>query len=238
MKIPMLTIISFLLLPYIANSQIGYSISPESFNDSYDEDITNITYFRSEAYMENSSDSTFSINWEITNINIPIEWGLSVSDKYLSYPPGPEITTNNSFPLVFDPGEENIPFNIDVYPNQISGCGSFDVYITLDGSGLVLDTIEYKIAINDNDCLISTIDEHLFSKKIKLSPNPFVDYLNVSAETMIKKISLYSLQGSLLGIFTSNFYNLDLSNLEIGTYVVEIVNSEGHRAIKKIIKGK
>lgn len=217
-------------------SQNGYSISPESFDNAFNEDLENVTYLRFEAFMENSADSTIAINWEITNMELPIHWGLSVNDKDMSYPPGPQIVTNNFNPLLFDAGETNIPFNVDVYPNQIPGCGNFDIVVTLSETGFVLDTIEYKISVNDDNCLMTSINDPTLREKIEVFPNPFSNLLKISTASKIEKIRIYDSKGIPLAQLSDIKNNLDLSKLEKGLYYLEVILVNGHRTVNKVLK--
>ncbi len=230
--------VSFFFFHFTVICQNGYSIFPESFDESYNEDLGNVTNLRFKALMGNNSDSTLTINWEIVNIDIPLEWGLSVSDKDMSYPPGPQITTNNGNPLTFYSGENNIPFNVDIYPNQISGCGTFEVIISLDASELILDTIEYEISINDDNCLISTTNNQYEDEKIEVFPNPFMDHLNIKTELDVKFVKIYNLSGIPLTPPLTNFQYFEVSNFESGMYLLEIVFEDDHKITRKIIHEK
>lgn len=222
-----------------AFSQSGFVISPEFFDDSYTEELNNTTYLRSEALMENTSGNLLIINWEIINIDMPPEWGLSTSDKDMSYPPGPPFATKNGNPITLEAGEMNIPFNIDIYPKETSGCGSFDVLISLDSDGSVLDTIEYQVSVNDDNCFISSIDDPLFDLEIELFPNPFVNHFLIRTESLIQSITLYDLQGNALLYQDNcplNSHYIDVSSLARGIYFLELISTSNKRILKKVVK--
>jgi len=227
---------ALLSLHNLALCQFGYSINPESFEESYDEDLASSFNFLHKAYMENSSDSILNINWELVNIDVPTEWQLSVSDKNIGYIPG---ITNNQIPLEFEPGEIDIPFNVDLYHNQTPGCGSFEVIITLAVDATIIDTIEYDISINDDDCIVSNILSTSISNGIQLLPNPFTDNLFVNSESIVDHVRLYSYQGQAVYkeiVLSKGPISLELSKLNSGLYFIELVLSNGERVIKKAIK--
>ncbi len=238
MKASILNLLLFLFLPLIAICQNPYSISPESFDQAFNEDLNTVTYLRFEGLMENTADTAISINWDIVDIDLPIEWGLSVSDKDMSYPPGPQITTSNGNPIIFDANESEIPFNVDVYPKETPGCGEFNVIITLAQTGFVLDTIEYRVSINDDDCSITSIGEQAFNEAIELFPNPFVNYLRINTSAKIESTKIYNSNGITILRALNNSNTLNLSKLEAGLYYLEIVFANGRRTVKKILKEK
>ena len=231
--------ISILLFHSMAIGQNGFSISPESFDESINEDLEYWSSFRLEATMENNSDSILTINWQIINIDLPPEWGASVGDGNITSLPGPPIATNNQYPIELAPGSTNNNyFDIDIYPNETPGCGTFEVLFSLDESGLLLDTVEYEVSINDDDCLISKIDDQYVDEKIEIFPNPFMDHFNIKTKLDIKHVTIYNLVGIPLTAPINNFQNIDVSNLETGMYLLEIVFEDDHKLTKKVIHQK
>jgi Zn-dependent metalloprotease len=79
---------------------------------------------------------------------------------------------------------------------------------------------------------IVTVNDELI-----LYPNPVVGIINIIGKDMIKTIRIYSPNGSLIRSIRNNsdYNTFDLSDLNKGVYIVEIVTEKG-TVIKKIIK--
>ncbi|MGJ5640767.1 T9SS type A sorting domain-containing protein [Formosa sp. S-31] len=65
-------------------------------------------------------------------------------------------------------------------------------------------------------------------KRFKIYPNPVNDVLRISDASQIREVKLYSLLGTLIKTFKSNFESLDVSEIQSGTYVISIVSSSGN----------
>lgn len=225
-----------LCLSFSLHAQSGYSIDPESFEVSYNEDLANVSDLRMDALMFNSSTIAFGFDWEIVNIEMPEEWELSVSDKDISYFPG---ITNNQTPLTLEGGETSAPYNIHLYPNQKAGCGSWEVLITLaNDPNVVIDTIEYEVTVNDDDCMLSSVYLIYQEARINFFPNPFSDVLNFGSEYPIREVSISDLTGKELFHQQGIDIKMVQPALVNGTYLVSLHLTDGTKVIRRIVRIK
>ena len=91
-------------------------------------------------------------------------------------------------------------------------------------------------ATYSEDCASLGVDDDVFSKSIKLYPNPAITYLSVQSKTFdLNKIEFYSVSGKKVKSVQSNFDFITISDLARGVYFVKIMSK--NRAItRKIIK--
>lgn len=101
-------------------------------------------------------------------------------------------------------------------------------------------TINYKAVDEacDHRTLQSTPKRKI--QDLSISPNPAESVISVHApRTFITQYQLYTIQGKLLaeaeGLKTHR-HNIDLSSFDQGVYLLELRDSDGHRAVQKIIK--
>lgn len=81
------------------------------------------------------------------------------------------------------------------------------------------------------DCVLSS--EDFAATEIVLYPNPVRNRLQILGVGSVKKVKIYTLQGSLIS--ESNTGNIDVSSLTSGLYFAEIIAKNG-RQIKKFMK--
>lgn len=76
------------------------------------------------------------------------------------------------------------------------------------------------------------------AESVKLYPNPVKDILNFEypINTEIKNISIYDISGRLLLKNDTNFKQLNISQLALGTFILVMETSKG-RVVSKFIKG-
>ncbi len=80
-----------------------------------------------------------------------------------------------------------------------------------------------------------SVNEFLTQKKINIFPNPTNGILNFDSQTTINKIQVYnSISEKIFSNYNSN--TLDISKLQKGMYLIEIEDSLGNIAYRKIIK--
>jgi hypothetical protein len=90
-------------------------------------------------------------------------------------------------------------------------------------------------------CLEVGIEEAELEMGIIVYPNPTQDRLFIKMEQNLKKplhFSLYNLQGKLLiqEQLVAEYESFDLSSLSTGVYLVHIIDNNGKKVSRKIIK--
>ncbi len=73
---------------------------------------------------------------------------------------------------------------------------------------------------------------------LTLQPNPVNDLLNIDSQEEIAKVTVFNLLGQevITKNPVSNKFNLDLSNLDSGVYIVKMLSSDGKENTRKIVK--
>lgn len=85
------------------------------------------------------------------------------------------------------------------------------------------------------DPTLATESFQLNDSKIMIYPNPTKNYFELTAEVVIEKVEMYSLQGQLVKTF--KYQNLfDISDVAKGVYVLKIVTDKGIQNKKLIIE--
>ncbi len=229
-------LLAFLALNNFSLAQNEISIEPNSFEESFEENLGNNTIFQLKASIENNTDTFLSTGWEIVDIDIPTEWSLSVSDKIIDYVPG---ITQNVQAVVLDPNETEVPFNVTIYPDQTNGCGTFNAIITKWDDGAFLDSIQYEVGINEEGCILSSISKITHLPSVNIYPNPVHDVLVIDAQSPIKQVSIYTLDGRKIlskSISPQMKPSIQSSTLEAGVHLLEIVFTDGSKNFEKIVK--
>lgn len=93
----------------------------------------------------------------------------------------------------------------------------------------------------DFDCPDASATNELFLNEVQIYPNPAEDRIEISCgESQIISVSIINIQGQKVAkrVFNGQTSNLryDISNLEDGVYLVEIMTQNGHISQHKIIK--
>ena len=85
------------------------------------------------------------------------------------------------------------------------------------------------------DCAAYLSTADIAKNKIKIYPNPALNYLNIQLkDSQFKKAEVYNLKGQLL--ITSSTSNLEISTLSSGVYIVKITDKNNRTGAKRIIK--
>ncbi len=77
----------------------------------------------------------------------------------------------------------------------------------------------------------------LENPELMISPNPATNIIRLSGEKSLKEFRIYDLSGKkLLGSKAQQKQEINIENLNAGSYIVEIVYEDGSRAKQKLIK--
>jgi Secretion system C-terminal sorting domain len=109
-----------------------------------------------------------------------------------------------------------------VYPNQTMQSGDtgslYFVFMTFANDSLTIATNKTKDA------------------GIKIYPTAATEFINVEIdEPMQPKLLIYNLNGQIVAQENNNFYQVDISHLSAGMYIVEIENGK-YKYRQKIVK--
>lgn len=97
----------------------------------------------------------------------------------------------------------------------------------------------FPIQTNDAQTTFATLSTTAFTKddSVVVYPNPATDFIQVKADTNIKLVELFDIQGRVLETLTQNdnAVKLDISNKTNGIYFLRITTEKG-KSIQKIVK--
>ncbi len=157
-----------------------------------------------------------------------------VADATFTYQDGFVSFSNNSsgathYLWVFGDGETSTETN----PDHTYTDGDYTAFL-ISGNGCDADTIYFSISI------ITGIKESETAARISIYPNPVTSVLNIRGEistTAPLSCTLYSLDGKVAGRHLLNVgqRTIDVSYLEKGMYVLEIVISE-EKVMKRFVR--
>jgi len=162
---------------------------------------------------------------QIEPITIPL---YAAHPGYYGYPPFTYLwSTNSEKYIIEDSTIKNPTFSflgevtvyLKVTDNCLGACGSIPVY----------DTLTFKmLPLGENE---------ISNYGISVFPNPAKDIINIKVPeiTEIKSINIYSMDGKLVRKSKYFFFTeqIDISKLEIGTYIIKIETDKG--SFNKII---
>lgn len=86
------------------------------------------------------------------------------------------------------------------------------------------------------DASLSTRDD-LLEGTVSIYPNPTAKMIHVNSKFEIKQMNVYSLLGKKV-FSRKNSKSIDISHLQNGLYLLEIVTMDGKKVIKKFLKGR
>jgi len=197
------------------------------------------TAFGSEVLISNPSNDTLFVKWEIQNDGpCPEDWGIGMSDWYISHQPG---IVCNTYILPILPQEMNVILRPDVYPYGNPGCCNFKILVSdYNVEDVIYETIVYELGVNEENCLSVGINE--FNKNdalLSIFPNPVLaDQLNIETELAYDQVRIFSLEGKLIKTSFRQKWpseKLNISSLTSGLYFLQIINKGELVGRKKFI---
>ena len=103
-------------------------------------------------------------------------------------------------------------------------------------AGIYFD-YNFPIITNDAETTFAALSKSGFQldNSISVYPNPASSKINVKANTDIKEMNLYDLQGRLIETAIGNNKSLDISNKQKGVYFLKVTTEKGSK-VEKIVK--
>lgn len=186
--------------------------------------------------ISNNSNQDEELAWKIKQTSGSSEWQPQVSVNGASGGSfGWGILSNydlalpNPVPLVIESGD-NSYFDLSVRPNQMEGCGTFELTLRSfsDTSNILLTEI-YTFKFNvDADCNPLVSIEKINTAAINIYPNPTVDYFSITDNSDVRFIQIFNIIGKKMGIapFQSG-ESINVSNFPNGLYLVRMLDDDG-----------
>ncbi|WP_299889832.1 aryl-sulfate sulfotransferase [uncultured Lacinutrix sp.] len=121
----------------------------------------------------------------------------------------------------------NFVFRATKYPTD---------YVAFTGRDL---TPSSPIELNPNidNCNILSVDDYSYinTPKIKVHPNPTMDFITIESKSLVHLITLYDIYGKKVKEI-KNQKSINLKDMKVGVYIARISTNNNETFIKKIIK--
>ncbi len=116
---------------------------------------------------------------------------------------------------------------------SVAGIGDHNYHVVVSDSNQCFTADTVKVTVQD----CSSVPE--FSIELELAPNPVTDVLEIKAGEPLERISVFSLDGRKLmskQLGHAPQLRTDLSSLPSGTYIIEVISSEGNKGYRRVVK--
>jgi len=228
-----LPIALILLCLNLTFAQNDFSISPTVFEEILYLENTTTNQFRLKSKMKNNTNDIIELEWLLQDIDLPEEWEFSVRDTELDYFTGIASSTT-AFEI--DPADTSFNFSVLIYPNEVSGCGSFKVSYRDFTTQEIVQSVNYTIGIDDETCLmVSTRHEEI--PRFSISPNPTRDVINLSDIQNIVGVELYDLHGKMIkNKVDIGSPTLNVEDLINGIYLLRVTDNQQRTSTIRIVK--
>lgn len=136
-------------------------------------------------------------------------------------------TTQKTFTYTFDKPSGQYYINSKTYGTNPTFSAT-DSYVTVPAhSYVVISNMQ-----DGTSGISSAVADNNDSSLIKVYPNPATDNISIDAEN-VNFVEIYSLSGALVEK-VNNTTNIDITNLDKGSYIVKVNTADGTRAAKLI----
>ena len=124
------------------------------------------------------------------------------------------------------------PFGLTANPDvafyemiDVDADSDLDVMVhNYDGDFVYYENTEFNAGIQE------------FADNAMVSPNPFMDILNIESKTNVERVDVYSLAGTLVHSANQPGTQVNLGMLESGVYMIHVIDSKGAISQMKVEK--
>ncbi len=177
--------------------------------------------------VKNIATSKLEFTWERSQIGAPAAWEFVVCDPVNCFVP--KVATSK---FTLDPDQTGSMI-VDAFPNSVVGASNLKMNFSTKG----YNTQTIKIVFKATKGAVGTYDLNL--EKIAIAPNPVRDNFRlVGFEQKINQLQVIDVTGRIVRNFqASENADYDVSDLEKGTYFVNLLDDKGSRlGSKKFLK--
>ncbi|MFZ2911954.1 MAG: T9SS type A sorting domain-containing protein [Candidatus Absconditicoccaceae bacterium] len=187
---------------------------------------------------------TYNIYYEYENI-----YGCkATASKLLAVNPLPTVLFNSIFPNPVDLNAAAFQLNTGIpLGGGYSGPGVVNGWFYPSMAGVGIHTITYTYidfmgCTNSAMVTITVVNglgvEEQNSSKIRIYPNPAIDYLNIEMEEKADYVQIFNLTGSMLSTIKVNSekFRVDVSYLSKGIYFMKFIFENGNVGVVKFVK--
>lgn len=174
--------------------------------------------------IRNNTIDTLYLEYELVTNTLPEEWYQGYCDNHGCWGSLPE---SGYMSPCYEDLNSFIKLSID--PTGIDGSGTVEYY--------VYETGHYE----DGILMTFHIDtpgfvgyKELTNQSISFYPNPAMNYLNLQSDIQISKINIFSLTGQLIESYNSIESRLDISFLQKGLYLINLIDINGNEVTSKL----
>ena len=155
-----------------------------------------------------------------------LEW-LDIAADELGYSVQMATTPNGVFILVGELSANSTNFTYPL-PDAISASITFRVAAIKEPClSAYSNPVTLERTVASQEILMSTIS---------IQPNPAGNYLEIESKNSLTRMKIYSLQGQLMDCIKKEVDTIDISNIPMGAYYLELEDTQGRIGIYKFIK--
>ncbi len=187
------------------------------------------------AFVKNNSNSTKTFVWEriVNDLPAGTVWASAICDVNNCYLP---FVATKEF--ILEAGQEGT-MDIHMYPGgtpgslsgALPGEGEVQVRIWEKDDESNEEVGSYKFIITDN----STSTNDVEIKQLRVFPNPVIDYIQISENTIVDEVAIFNLIGERVLYFpTSSGQRYNVADLKKGMYLIQMLDKDS--GVLKTIK--
>lgn len=223
-KIYLLSVCAFLSVQAWSQTKNALLITPK---DSFYVVSGTDSLFQAKVEVKNLTSGTLEFTWEISEIS---KTGVGVWEHSICDPNNCFSPKTKSAKFALDPGASGSMI-IDA---TTTGVGIIKSKLTLSAKGYATQTIKATfnagVTVGLSDAILN---------KIAIAPNPVQDNFRlIGFDQKISQLQVVDIMGKIVRTFeASENTNYDISDLQRGTYFLNLLTADGNRlGSKKLIK--
>jgi hypothetical protein len=193
-------------------------------------------------YISNMVSNTLDLSYTILSNTLPQDgcWYYQFCDWEKCKMGLPSGTNHPTGKIPANSQTGSMILDIITMTNKGAGALIVNVFETVNPSNSQIITWNVTGCTTGNDCTITGVAESISEKKMLLYPSPAFDNITITMNSNIKisSMNVYTILGENVisqVVNDLNTYNLNISNLENGIYLLEI-NTRNGNLIKKFVK--
>jgi hypothetical protein len=239
------------ILPFITalfalnlSAQITLHVEPDPLNYTLQGDFSDEwSEVVAHALLTNNTNQTILMRWtrDDSGSTCPAEWQFRICDRNYCY--GSNVLSNNvpggepKDTVILVPGDTS-RLDPHILHHAVAGCCKVKFNLSeIATPNVVFQTVDFDICIEEANAV-----SDLEKAKLKVTPNPAVNYIAVTNSPFVKQIKISNLLGKPVKSF-NNVYEgkYDISDLPDGLYLVSMIDKDDEiiktmRVVKKGVR--
>lgn len=200
--------------------------SPDQLKINTPEVIDSLTDVKVDINFTINKDTTYTVYWKVEKDPATWNnaWATRVCDLFTCF--GDNVDRG---PFENVMGKGNYLFQLHFLPYAVPGCTVVD--LVLYGDSRYSEEL-YRVTVDINDCLVSSVDNVKNLSDVRVFPNPAHEYFQLSGDVNVSQIKMYDILGQEVKTFAhqSNTQHT-IGDLKSGMYFLNLLDAKN-----KVIK--